>query len=168
MTKNIELPLVTSARKRTQRVVKCIKEAMLAIEAEIKENEGIYPRNRGRLTMAEVCRRAGVHEITMMGSVHRDTTRPMIMTWIKQLGGIEGAAKIRNEITKRTDVAKEEYRRIASQFQAMYQVEVPRRDDEIRKLKQNVAELEAENIRLQELNTNVRVLQMRPTFNAKK
>ncbi|WP_284343869.1 hypothetical protein [Dyella mobilis] len=148
------------AHERTQRVVEAIKRAMGVIQNEIKGNEGIYPQNRGRLTMAEVCRRADVHPITMMGKSHRDTTRPMVLDWLRKLEKVEGAATVQSTVTKRADVAKDEFRRIAAQFQAMYQVEMPARDGEIKRLNDKVGELQAENARLLKLTTGAQVVSL--------
>lgn len=155
-----ELPVVKSAKDRTQRVVASIKEAMAAIEAELGDNDGIYPHNRGRISMAEVCRRSGVHEITMMGRAHFETTRPMIISWMRGLTTVMGAATRRRAVTSRADLAEENYRRVASQFQAMYQVEIPKRDAEIARLQTKIAELEAENLRLYEQVSNSRVVRL--------
>lgn len=152
MKRSDVLPVIRSAKNRTLRVVHSVKTAMSMIEREIAENEGIYPRNGGRLTMAEVCRRSGVHQITMMGKAHRDTTRPMIVRWIQGLKLIGDSIAIRGTVTKRADAAREEYRKIASQFQAMYQVEIPRRDREIEQLRLRISQLEADNsLLLQEI-----------------
>ncbi|RDD80816.1 hypothetical protein DVJ77_15275 [Dyella tabacisoli] len=133
---------------------------MKAIEAEIKENEGIYPFNRGRLSIAEVCRRARVHEITMMGPTHKKTTLPMIKNWMENLGAIKGSRRIKTDVTRRSDEAKYKYVLIASQFQAMYQVEMPERDKEIEQLRGKVAELEAENLQLRAQNSESRVIRL--------
>jgi len=163
MSEPSEARVVLAAKARTRRVVEAIKQAMLAIGKEVKDNDGIYPHNHGRLTMAEVCRRAGVHQITMMGKAHRDTTRPMIVAWIEKLGMIRGALKVRRAVTKRSNTANAEYRRIATQFQAMYQLEMPRRDLEIAQLQAKSAELEAENERLRAQVYPGRVVQLPKT-----
>ena len=77
--------LLDHSKSRTKEVVKKIREAMQTIELDIDQNEGIYPFNGGRLTQAEVCRRAGVHKITLQGPAHRATTREMIEVWLKKV-----------------------------------------------------------------------------------
>ena len=156
----IPIPVVQNAKERTLRVVGAIKAAMAEIARELAENDGIYPHNKGRLSMAEVCRRAGVHSITMAGAAHCDTTRPMVQSWIKQVWTIRGRAKVRKVITRRSDEADERYRWIASQFQAMYQIEIPRRDEEIATLQRRVKELEATNAQLQDEISRGRVVQL--------
>ena len=155
--------LEKSAQKRTSRVVDSVKNAMAIMEQEIKNSDGIYSYNGGRLSIAEVCRRADVHPITIMGKRHKDTTRILILNWIESLSGtlIEGKVPIRREITKRVVSAEDRYRLIASEFQKMYQVEIPRRDDEIEALRQEVAALEEENLRLQEQVAQGRVVRLR-------
>lgn len=151
-----------SAQVRSRRVVEAIGVAIKTIEREVTEANGIYPHNGCRLTMAEVCRRASVHPITMMGKAHRDTTRPMVLGWIAQMGArmTTGSRKVRNTITERADSADQSYAFIASKFQAMYQVEMPKRDAELRTLRSRVAELEAENLRLQTAVTEGRVVRL--------
>jgi hypothetical protein len=149
-----------SAEARTGRVINKIKTAMKEIEAEVKKFGGIYPHNSGRLSMAEVCRRAGVNPITMMGKAHRRTTRLMIQAWIKKLQLIEGADKVRSEVTERAVTAEEKYQQIACQFQAMYQIEMPKRDNEIELLKAQVSELRTENLLLQEAVSDGRVVRL--------
>jgi hypothetical protein len=160
MSISVKDGIAQSAKARTHRIVEAIKNTIIVVTAEIKDAEGIYPHNAGRLTMAEVCRRAGVHPITMMGKAHRDTTRPMILAWMNRIELARGATAVRSAVTKRADTAKEEYRRIAGEFQAMYQVEIPRHIEEIMNLKAQVAKLEDEKARLQEAVSQGRVVRL--------
>ena len=151
-----------TAKDRTARVVAALDEAMSTMEKEIKDNGGIYPRNSGRVSLAEVCRMAGVHPITMMGQAHKETTRVKILKWIDGLGSklIKGKASVRREVTKRAVSAEENFQGIAAMFQAMYQVEIPKRDAELEKLRSRTKELEADNMRLQEQVSKGRVVRL--------
>lgn len=141
-----------SAEVRSNRVRKAIHDAMNKIEEEIMAADGMYPYNGGRLSEAEVCRRAGVHPITLMGKAHRDTTKLEVQAWLTHVraGIVTGSRSVRKAVHDRATTAKDRYREIAAKFQAMYQVEIPRREDELRRLKARIGELEAENARLQE------------------
>ena len=113
--------------------------------------------------MAEVCRRADVHPITMMGVAHRDTTRVTVLSWIESLSAklVTGARTIQKIVKQRVDTADESYRLIAAKFQAMYQVEIPKRDEAIEALQARVSELESDNLQLQEKLSQGRVARRR-------
>jgi hypothetical protein len=137
-----------------------IKNALVAIKKDVDANEGLYPFNSGRLSLAEVCRRAGVHPITMMGKAHRDSTRPMIQRCLQELGTVQGSGCVRATVTMRANTEKAKYCRIASRFQAMYQVEIPKRDAELGRLRERISELEAENLRLREQVAQGRIVHL--------
>lgn len=151
---------VSAAKARTSRVSAAIEKAMKIMEKEIADNDGIYPRNSGRVSLAEVCRRANVHPITLMGESHKGTTRVAILNWKEGLVSklVKGKTAIRQAVTKRAVSAEESFQDIATQFQAMYQVEIPKRDAELEALRLRVKELEAENIRLLEQISHGRVV----------
>lgn len=73
--------LAYQARNR-DRTVEKIKAAMAAIEAEIKK-AGFYPENQGRVTIKEVCRRAGVGHSTLKNSAHRETVE-LVRRWLQR------------------------------------------------------------------------------------
>ena len=150
------------AKGRTAKVVADIKRAMVAMEKEVRANDDIYPVNRGRLSMAEVCRRAGVHPITLNGPLHV-ATHKQVQDWLSNMEVIQGSREIRSAVTKRAVDAREEYRRIASQFQAMYQVEMPKRDDEIERLRRSNVALTEEIARLRAQSGDARVVPLPST-----
>lgn len=154
------LPVVENAKERTRRVVTAITSAMEAIKEDVNANEGIYPFNSGRLSLAEVCRRAGVHPITLMGKSHRDSTRPMVQRWLQELGPVQGSRRVRATVTIRANIEREKYCRIASQFQAMYQVEIPKRDAELGRLRERISILESENLLLREQVEQGRIVRL--------
>jgi hypothetical protein len=141
MTSNGKKGLLRVAKDRSRRVVADVREAMALIEVELQKNDGLYLRNKGRLTMAEVCRRAGVHPITMMGATHKKTTRPMIQAWIRKVSKsmVVGRASIRKTVAKSANDWKAKYMDLASQFKAMYSVEIPRRDADLKKATERIA-----------------------------
>jgi hypothetical protein len=75
----------TKGNARTEAALKRLHTAMADIEAEIAENNGIYPFNYGRVTQSELCRRADVKKATLQNPVHKDTTRVEIMAWLDEL-----------------------------------------------------------------------------------
>lgn len=58
MTRTMEPLLAHKARER-EATADLFRAAMAGIEAEMAANGGIYPHARGKLSIAEVCRRAG-------------------------------------------------------------------------------------------------------------
>lgn len=155
--------LAESARDRTARIFDSVRNATEIMEKEIKDADGIYPRNSGRLSLAEICRRANVHPITLMGKQHKYTTRVFALKWIERMSGsmIVGRAPIRRAITKRVTSAEDRYRLVVAEFQKMCQVEIPRRDDEIDALRREVSELKEENLKLQGQVTQGRVVRIK-------
>lgn len=147
---------------RTARVVAAITAVMKTIEEEIDAAGGLYPYNHGRLTMAEVCRRADVHPITMMGPAHKTSTRLMILDWIKRLQSkmVVGARTVRKTVTARADDWETQYKLIAAKYKQMYSIEIIQRDSTIDQLKRRVAVLEAENLQLQEQLSQGRVVRL--------
>lgn len=93
--------LLAHSRGRTDDVTDKLRRAMKVIEAEIEENEGIYGFNGGRLSLAEVCRRANVFKSTVQGPAHRDTTKPMVQKWIKLVkkASVTGSKSVRKAVT---------------------------------------------------------------------
>lgn len=70
---------------RTEAALQRLQKAMAGIEADIVENNGIYPFNFGRVTQSELCRRADVKKATLQNPLHKDTTRVAIMNWLDAL-----------------------------------------------------------------------------------
>ncbi len=149
----------TSAQARSALVVSKIRAAMELMELEIAENDGVYIS--GRLSLNEVCRRAGVHPITMQGSAHKTTTKPMVIAWLEKVKNstITGKRSVRAEVTKRARNAEDELRELAAHFQ-LRENEIPRLNEENALLTKRVQELEAEILRLQVAVSEGRVVQM--------
>ncbi len=67
--------------------------AIATIREEIKGCDGLYPNNGGRLTAAEVCRRAGIKSVTLHGEKHKHTTRVLVEEFLTATGGLTKAAR---------------------------------------------------------------------------
>lgn len=130
--------LAKAGRARTDRVVRLIETAMATIEKEIADADGIYPYNSGRLSVAEVCRRAGVHQVTLQSATHKGTTRITVLAWIDRvkLAMIKGAKTVRREVHRRATQWKDLYQSVAAQYKNMYAIEIVQRDALIKDLKQ--------------------------------
>jgi Chromatin associated protein KTI12 len=151
MTKKIAGAALTEhAHGRSEGVRAKLREAMKKIELEIDENGGIYPVHGGRLSLSEVCRRAGVHKVTMQGPAHRETTKKEIEGWIKRIKAtlIAGRKTVRKTVTARANDWEEKYKAVANKFNEMYAIEVIEKDKLILELKQKIGLLEEENVML--------------------
>jgi len=142
--------LLDHSKSRTKEVVKKIREAMAAIELDIEQNEGIYPFNGGRLTRAEVCRRAGVHKITLQGAAHRATTREMIEVWLKKVKEkmVIGKRAVRKAVTVRADDWHARYLK-AAQMTNLYHIQFVSLNDLVAKRGARISELEGQLVQLQ-------------------
>lgn len=149
-----------SASARTTRVFDRVRQAMESMEREIGENDGLYIF--GRLSLAEVCRRAGVHPITMQGPAHSTTTKPMALAWLERMKRTTATGKraVRAKVTRRARDAETELRELAANFQ-LRENEIPRLVEEIARLTERIEKLNAENLRLQAIVSEGRVIPMR-------
>lgn len=61
-----------------------VENAMALIEKEMAENEGIYPHNKGSINLAEISRRAGVHQTTFHSPIQREYG-DTVKAWVNEL-----------------------------------------------------------------------------------
>ena len=115
---------------------------MAEMEAEVDACDGVYA---GRLSLNEVCRRAGVHPVTIHGPAHAKTTKPRALAWLSRIKQKTGSRKreVRASDSRRVLDAKAELRALAANFR-LRENEIPRLNEEIDRLRRRVVELEAE------------------------
>lgn len=142
-----------SAEMRTATTGHKIARGKALIEADIAQNEGIYPHNKGRLSKRELYRRAGVSEQTFHGAgkkIHGKLLKEIDIWLANLLGQVpQGSRERRKAKASHKNAAEVQLQKLAAEFHKMYEVEIPRRDEEIAALCKRVAELELENQRLQ-------------------
>lgn len=143
--------LVVHAKSRSDDVSLKLHKAMVVIEGELEVNDGIYPFNKGRLSMAEVCRRAGIHKITLQGEVHRQTSRLVVKEWLHRVDAqlVKGSKNVRKRVTSKADDWKGRYVDLARTYNEMYAIEIVRRDAKLEAALAKIAELEGEVLSLQ-------------------
>lgn len=136
--------LLQHSRNRSTEFVKKIREAMQKIELDIEQNDGLYPFNGGRLTQAELCRRAGVTNVALQGAAHKHTTRIMVEAWLKTVtaGITTGRKAVRRAVTDRAENWKAQHKAIGT----AYHITVL----EMIEMKRRILELEQENVALRE------------------
>jgi hypothetical protein len=161
-TTNIPQELREHAASRTELVVNKIKSTMKKIEAEVEANEGIYPFNGGRLTQAELCRRAKIHKVTLQGAAHKKTTRKDIATWIGKMTKLmlSGSKAVRKAVTQRA----EDWRKLyltAVRKTDLYHIEAVAQESARAAAELRIAELERENQDLRVSLSKGKVTQLR-------
>ena len=147
---------------RSNAVVKKMRAAMKAVEAEISTHLGVYPFNGGRLSQAEICRRAGISQVTLLGKAHKLTLKKEVDAWLKrvQLGMKRGKKSVRKAVTERADAWKASLDQIAQRY-----LETNLELDECRAmaidLKRENEEQKAEIVKLQAALSKGRVVPIR-------
>jgi hypothetical protein len=113
--------LLAAAKARTTDVIAKVKGAMKQMELDIQNSEGIYPFNGGRITVAEVCRRAKISNMTLQAPSHRDSTKVVVEEWIRKLTVhlTTGAKIVRRAVTDRA----EEWKRVHDEIATAYHID---------------------------------------------
>jgi len=142
--------LKAAAQKRTKDLQEKLIGAMKSIEIEIERSNGIYPFNKGRLTTAEVCRRAHINPAVLQGPVHKESTLLQVKTWILQASNklISGSVNIRREVTSRADDWKQRFID-AHHHSNLYHLQMISLNKQLDSANVRIRELEAENAKLQ-------------------
>ncbi|MFM1906676.1 MAG: hypothetical protein RLZZ591_353 [Pseudomonadota bacterium] len=127
---------------RTEAALERLRKAMRAIEAEVEANKGIYPYNFGRVTQAELCRRADVKKATLQNSVHKDTTRLEVMAWIDQLSKqlAQNRDGTRERVTAVVDGLADQVRELSVALQTV--------QEQLAEAKRTISQLQQENASL--------------------
>jgi hypothetical protein len=84
----------------------------------IKENDGIYPRNGGRLSQAEICRLAGINPTLLGQPAHKHTTRSELNSWLRSVANeaVKGKRRVRSDVTARISSWKAMYDDVLNSF----------------------------------------------------
>jgi hypothetical protein len=151
--------LVASAKQQRDETIARLQRSMADIEREIASNEGIYSHNKGRVTQAEVLRRARVGVSTLQSAPHKNTTRTTLNMWLADVGGrvVRGHKKIRRTVAERADAWRERYDEIAAAW-AVAELEFIDAKNEVTALKARISELERERDELRESGSDGRVV----------
>ena len=87
-----------------------VRHVMQAIQQEMAANEGIYPHNKGAVSMAEVARRAEIHPLTFHKPRYLELGKE-VKTWLETLkqGAVVGQGRVRKELGTRIQEWKKLY-----------------------------------------------------------
>lgn len=149
------------AKARTKELVARIRRAMALIESEIEENQGIYPLNKGRVTQAEVCRRASTSPAILQGPTHKNSTLREVKAWLAEINRkvAAGHKKIRRKVTERSDKWEELYLAAAHQSN-LYHLQLTTANAKLEARENTIKELEAEIARLQVIQSKGAVVEL--------
>lgn len=128
--------------------------ALRTIEGEISSNEGIYPHNKGALSLAEVARRADVHPTTFFSPKQRELGSE-VKAWLEKLKTKEtvGRGPVRRELATRVA----DWARLYEKLQQSHrdtELDLQQCQAELAIAGKEIARLQAENTRLQGLLGN--------------
>lgn len=142
------IALVESAHRRRDETGRKVWEAMARIDAEMAANGGVYPSNRGKVTLSEVFARAGVGRSTM-GEPHHKGLIAEVKAWL-------GKKRKSGAVTRRDALARQrgaiedlstEVSRLAADAQA-WAARCEEAEREQARSAERIADLEAEIMRL--------------------
>jgi hypothetical protein len=87
-----------------------VRAVMKTIQTEMAGNEGIYPKNKGAVSMAEVARRAHIHPFTFHKPRYQDLGKE-VKAWLETLkqGAVVGRGRVRKELGTRVQEWKKLY-----------------------------------------------------------
>lgn len=89
---------------------KRVRAIMHTIKEEMAANAGIYPQNKGAVSLAEVARRAGIHPVTFHKERYVELARE-VKLWLETLrqGATVGRVRVRKELGTRVQEWKQLY-----------------------------------------------------------
>lgn len=95
---------------RAERAHARVRVVMAAIQTEMADNNGIYPNNKGAVSLAEVARRAEIHQFTFHKPRYQEL-RQEVKDWLAALksGTVVGRGRVRKELGTRVQEWKELY-----------------------------------------------------------
>jgi len=141
-----------------QAIIERVHTVMETIQKEMTANNGIYPQNKGAVSLAEVARRAEIHPVTFHKERYIGLAQE-VRDWLGTLkqGAIVGRMRVRKELETRVQEWKQLYddlletHRISETDLAYANEKLNEALQEIETLRQRVAEL-----------TKLKVMPLRP------
>lgn len=142
----------------TKKTYERVRGVMRLIQQEMAANQGIYPQNRGAVSLAEVARRAKMHPVTFHKPNYQELVTE-VKTWLHELksGAIVGTKRVHKELGTRLQEWKQLYNDLLESHQisetdlAHATMRLKELENENRELRQKLAEA-----------TSPKVVSMRP------
>jgi hypothetical protein len=138
-------------KMRSDGVRERVQKAMLEIEHEMVDNEGIYPHNKGAVSAAEVARRADVHQTTFF-SPNQAELGSEVRTWLKRIkqGKIVGRGRVHRAMADRVSDWKKIYNGLAQSHRDT-ELELQQTQADLGKAHDQIQQLKAENDQLRKM-----------------
>ncbi len=116
-----------------------VRQVMQTIQKEMAANEGIYPHNKGAVSMAEVARRAGIHPFTFHKPRYLELGKE-VKAWLETLkqGTVVGRGRDRKELGTRV----QEWRRLYEDLLEVHRISETDREYAEARLKEALLENE--------------------------
>jgi hypothetical protein len=134
--------LAAEALRKKLATIQKIEDGKAEALRLIREHDGLYPRNSGRLSQAELCRLAGVDPALLGQPAHRSTTRADLNDWLRDIRRdmVTGKHKVRQEVTGRVEEWKKAYNELLSSF-SIVELELENANRVIQALQKQVRDL---------------------------
>jgi nucleoid DNA-binding protein len=132
-----------------ERVRERVTLMLTAIEEEISENHGIYPANKGTLSLAEIARRAEIHPLTFHKPNYRMLAKH-VRDWLFRLKAKPVTKKIRKGLAGRVQDWQQLYddllesHRVSETDLSIAKEELKLGEEELRKAYAEIDRLKAE------------------------
>jgi hypothetical protein len=150
----------TVASERHIKSAKTLNDAMKMIEDDVQANGGIYPLNKGVISIQELLRRAG----KSAGYLEKKNARIValkadVTKWIDSINSkvVRGAKFIKRTVTERVDEANEEIREIR-QARTEAELEYWITQDKLKAALATIADLQKQNASLLAQNSATKVV----------
>jgi hypothetical protein len=159
------------ANERSEKVRIALEKAQEIIVKEIEANAGVYPFHGGRLSQAELCRRASIAQVTLQNPSHRDTTLPKVNAWLLRVNAlmVSGRKSVRRTVTERVDSWKCKYEQVATHYNisrldvADLTIKLLDREIELAASNKRILELEIELSRVRAAKSGGNIIRMPTT-----
>jgi hypothetical protein len=157
-------PLTRHAAERTLSVVQRVVATMKLLEAEIDQNDAVYPYNGGRLSRSEFCRRASIRPSVLDGDAHRGSTLVDLRSWLSEVHRrmAKGNRSVRRAVQERADRWKDAADTYAQQTH-LYHLKMVSLEHKLWSATKRIGELEGEVSRLTIELSGGKVVKLRPS-----
>ncbi len=110
MSEQHKLAAAKRGAARTEKTLRQVEDAMRSIADDMANNGGIYPRNGGAVSMAEIARHAGINEATLYKKDNK-ALKERVALWLETLKKKEavGRMRVRKTFQQRAECWKEKY-----------------------------------------------------------
>jgi hypothetical protein len=157
MSKQHKLAAARRGAARTAQMEQQVIEAMQAIQADLQANGGIYPKNGGAVSMAELARRAGISESSFYKKEPENVAlKERAALWLDTLKKKEtvGRMRVKKTLSQRAEDWRQKHdalqqRHICTELEL--QASKAEWENERKKVTEKIATLERENAALTKL-----------------